>query len=82
MTTATAGPCRPPLVEFLYLLALHLGFVVQVSNESLQRVVVLDLSVDAFVDESVTGIGQGLLLIPVPDHERVDVGVVGEYLIR
>ena len=69
------------LVEFLDHLAKEFRLVGKVSNEFLQRVIVLNLPVDAFVNKFEAGIGQGLSLIPIADIEFGDIRMVFQNLI-
>ena len=64
MPATRTGPCRAPLFEFPGLLTPHCCFVREVSNECHNGVVVLDLPVDALVDELVAGVCKRLALVP------------------
>ena len=81
MTATRTGPCSAPLVEFLDLLTSHCCLVGKVSNECHNGVVVLDLPVDAVVDEFVAGICQSLALVPIPDVKPDHIGMVSKNLV-
>ena len=76
------GSCRPSLVEFVYPLSATHGFVLEVSEEYAEWIVVLNLPVDPPIYEGDTRIGQGLALVPVADHELTDVRMIVEDPIR
>ena len=82
MPVTRTGPCRAPLIEFPDLLTTHCCFVREVSNECHNGVVVLDLPVDAFVDELVASICQSLALVSVSDINPDHIRMIGENLVR
>ncbi|UNC90607.1 hypothetical protein [Candidatus Contubernalis alkaliaceticus] len=62
--TGTGSGCTP-LIEFFDLLSVHNGFVTQVSDEFLDRVVILNLTVDALVNNNDARSSKGLPFVPV-----------------
>ena len=65
MSATRTGTCGAPLIEFPALLTAHCCLIRGVSNECHNGVVVLDLPVDALVDELVAGVCQSLVFIPI-----------------
>ena len=78
MSATRTSPRSAPLIEFLDLFATQCSFVREVSNKCHNRVIVLDLPVDALVYEFVACVSQCLALIPVPDMEPNHIRVVGQ----
>ena len=81
MPATRTSSCRAPLIEFPDLLTAHYCLVREVSNECHNGVVVLDLPVDALVDELVAGVCKRLALVPVSNIKPDHIGVVGENLV-
>ena len=82
MPATRTGPCRAPLFEFPGLLTTHCCFVREVSNEWHNGVVVLDLPVDALIDELVADVCKSLALVPVSDIKPDHIRMISKKLVR
>jgi hypothetical protein len=82
MSATRTGPCGAPLIEFPDLLTAQRRLVREVSNECHNGVVVLDLPVDALVNELVAGVCKGSALVPVSDIKPDYIRMIGKDLVR